>query len=108
MAVDWDALVHGSVERAFGEPVLYAPAAGAPFTISGVFDEAYGQVEIVEGAPVSSVVPVLGVRLSAFGATPPDTGDRLTISRTGTVYAVSNVKPDGHGWAQLSLNWVSG
>lgn len=108
MTVDWDALVHGPVAAVFGEPVLYTPATGEPFTITGVFDEAYAEVQVIEGVPVSSVKPVLGVRLSDFGATPPDSGDTLTIIRTGTVYVVSNPNPDGHGWAKLTLNWVSG
>lgn len=108
MALDWDALTHAAVSDAFAEPVLYQPTGGAPLTISGVFDEAYAEVQELDGVPVSSVFPVLGVRLSQFGDTPPDSGDRLTIVRTGTTYVVNNVNPDGHGWATLPLNWVSG
>lgn len=108
MALDWDALTHAAVSDAFAEPVLYQPAGGDPFTVSGVFDEAYAEVEVLDGAPVSSVFPVLGVRLSQFGDSPPEAGDRLTIIRTGTTYVVNNVNPDGHGWAILPLNWVSG
>jgi len=107
MAVDWDALVHGPVAATFGEPVLYAPAAGGTFSISGIFDEAYTEVQVLDGVPVSSVKPVMGVRLAQFPA-PPEPDDTLTIERTGTTYVVANVNPDGHGWAKLMLNWVSG
>lgn len=106
--IDWDDLAHAAVAEAFAEEVLYQPSSGAPFHISGVFDEAYAEVAESEGQPVSSVFPVLGVRLADFGAAQPDTGDRLTIVRTGATYVVNNVNPDGHGWATLPLNWVSG
>ncbi|NUB12544.1 hypothetical protein GAY28_07355 [Azospirillum brasilense] len=106
--IDWDDLAHGPVAEAFAEEVLYRPSSGAPITVSGVFDEAYAEVADVDGQPVSSVFPALGVRLSDFGTAEPDTGDRLTIIRTGATYAVNNVNPDGHGWAILPLNWVSG
>lgn len=108
MAVDWDSLVHGPVTAAFGEAVLYAPFAGGdPFTITGIFDEAYAEVQELGDQPVSSVSPVLGVQLSQFPV-PPAIKDQLTIQATGTVYVVSVVEPDGHGWAKLYLNWVSG
>lgn len=108
MALDWDALTHAAVSDAFAEPVLYQPAGGGSFTIHGVFDEAYAEVQVLDGVPVSSVSPVLGVWLAQFGGTPPEAGDRLTLVRTGTAYVVNNVNPDGHGWAILPLNWVSG
>lgn len=108
MAVDWDSLVHGPVMAAFGEAALYAPAAGgAPFAITGVFDEAYAEVQELGDQPVSSASPVLGVQLSQFPA-PPDIRDQVTILASGTVYVVSVIEPDGHGWAKLFLNWVSG
>lgn len=108
MAVDWDGLVHGPVADAFGQAALYAPfAGGAPFTITGVFDEAYAEVQELADQPVASASPVLGVQLSQF-PTPPVIKDQLTILASGTVYVVSVVEPDGHGWAKLFLNWVSG
>lgn len=108
MAVDWDNLVHGPVTEAFGEAALYAPfSGGPPFTITGIFDEAYAEVQELGGQPVSSASPVLGVQLSQF-LVPPAIKDQVTIQATGTVFVVSVVEPDGHGWAKLYLNWVSG
>jgi len=108
VAIDWDKAVLGPVMGVFGELVHYAPAAGQPFDIAdAVFDEAYREVVVEDGIPVSSVTPVLGVRLAAF-LTPPAQDDALTIDRTGTTYVVREVRPDSHGEAKLMLNWVTG
>lgn len=102
--IDWDTAVLAPTNAVFGESVLYAPAAGGSFTISGVFDEAYRSVELIDGdIGVPSVGPVLGVRLAEFPAAPAQ-GDRLTILRTGIAYTVREPRPDGHGAAKLMLN----
>jgi hypothetical protein len=104
MAVNWDSLVHGPVMEAFGEAALYMPkAGGVPFAITGVFDEAYAEVQELGDQAVSSASPVLGVQLSQFPA-PPKVKDKVTVLTSGTVYVVSVVEPDGHGWAKLFLN----
>lgn len=107
--LSFDELVVAPAIAAFGEASqgfdlpVYTPAAGIPFQIDGVFDEAYREVDPVIGSPVSSTAPMLGVRLAAFppGVVPAQ-GDLLTI-RAGN-YVLREVRVDSHGWARLLLN----
>lgn len=104
--IDWDAHVLAPLEGVFGEAVTYTPAVGLPFQISGVFDEAYREVELAGGLGMTSEMPVLGVRLSQFSVAPKQ-GDQLTIQRTAATYAVKEVRQDGHGAAKLMLNYLA-
>jgi hypothetical protein len=105
--VDWDVLVLGPLNGVYGEPVTYTPVAGAPFDISGVFDEAYAAVDLGAEPSVISARPVLGVRLSECpsGYDPENAqGDHFTVQRTGVTYVVKAGKTDGHGHARLEAN----
>jgi predicted permease len=104
--IDWDKNVLASLENVFGEPVQYMPAAGAAFQITGIFDEAYKEVDLSGGMGITTVGPVVGVRLSQF-ANLPKQGDQLTILRTAATYAVKEVRPDSHGSILLILNYLS-
>lgn len=111
MAVNWDSLVNAPALAVYGEAVTYTPAGGpstspGPFPLSGVFDEAYRQIDVYSESPVSSTVPQLGVQLVTFpaGVTPLQ-GDRILIR--GASYTVREVQPDSHGWARLLLNEAS-
>jgi hypothetical protein len=101
--IDWDTLVLGPAMAQFGEAVTYAFAGAAPVAISGVYDEQYTAVDVVDGQGVTSSMPVLGVQLSQLPALPQQ-GDQLTIVRTAQRFSVREVRPDGHGWAKLLLN----
>lgn len=97
------------VMAVFGEPVLYQPSGGEPFTITGVFNEAYRELAAVgEAIPISGERPVLGVRLAEFVTGEPRQGDALTLTRTGEAYWVREVRKDGHGGARFILNAVNG
>jgi hypothetical protein len=85
----------------FTTDVAYDPKVGANFSIKGIFDAAYQQVEILDGAAVQTVKPVVGVRLADFPS-PPVEGDRCTIN--GTLYRIAVVAPDGEAGARLELN----
>lgn len=102
MPVDFDDLVLAPLIGVFGESALYAPARGAPVTLTGIFDEAARTLTFEEGAAVSSTRQLLGVRLADFpvGVTPAQ-GDRVTLR--GAVYQVADVEPDGMGFAKLVL-----
>lgn len=104
--IDWDQVVIGPTVAVFGEAITYLPAAGGSLSITGVFDEAYSDVDLAGGTAVTTDSPVLGVQLSQFPATPAQ-GDQLTVMRTATTYVIREVRPDGHGSARLLLNEVS-
>lgn len=104
--IDWDAAVLGPCEAVFGESVTYRPINAAEFVTTGIFDEAYREVDIAGGMGVTTESPVLGIRMSQFSI-PPMQGDQLTIDRTGKTYAVREVRSDSHGSARLMLNQVN-
>lgn len=101
--IDWDKAVVGPSISVFGEPVQYQPATTAPFDITGVYDDAYVEVDQAGGMGVSSARPVLGVQLSQFPS-PPAQGDRLVVNRTGEMFIVKKVRSDSHGAVLLMLN----
>jgi hypothetical protein len=82
---------------------LYQPVSGPSFTLgSAVFDAAHKEITFKEGAPISTLRPVLGVRLSLFPmGVAPQQGDRVTLR--SILYKVADVQPDGHGHALLIL-----
>ena len=104
--INLDKNVLGPLMSVFGEPVTYIPAIGIPFGISGVFDEAYHEVDLASGIGITTDMPVLGVQLSMFPAQPRQ-GDQITVTRLGATFVVKEVRPDGHGWAKLMLNYLS-
>ena len=112
MPFDWRAVtdkVNGVAMRVFGERerVLYMPATGeTPYEIDGVFDEAFLDLSIVDGAQVATVQPRLGIQLSQFTREPAQE-DQLQIVRTGMVYVVREPRLDGWGGGGLMLNLVS-
>jgi hypothetical protein len=105
MPIDWDNAVIAPVMDVFGEPVTYQPRSGAPFEVSGVFNEAYRELAALGDAiPMSGAQPMLSVRLAEFMEIEPRQGDQLTVQRTGETYWVREVRADGHGGACLLLN----
>lgn len=104
--IDWDSLVIAPLMAAFGQPVLYQPVGGTAFTINGVYDEAYRDVQAIsDSAEISTTMPVVGVRVADFPS-PPKRGDKLVIVATSDQFIVKDVRPDGHGEAKLMLNFV--
>jgi len=105
MPIDWNAEVIGPLMGVFGEPVVYAPQAGATFQITGVYDKAFFAVDVETGSLVSTSQPTLGVQLSQFPSNYlPQQGDQLRIVGTGEQWEVREVHSDGKGGARLMLN----
>lgn len=107
MAVDWDELVLAATFAVFGEDVqpTYTPAAtGVGFLIDGVFDRPFkGLVLEADGEPgFATRKPCIGIRLAQFPADPVK-GDKLFVPSVPETYLVSDVRPDGKGWALLEL-----
>lgn len=117
-ALDFDALVAAPVLEAFGDvaqlggPATYTPQAGAAFTIDGVFDAAWRELEFRgsrHGAslPVSTTKPAFAVRLSDFPAGVEPALDDTLVRFNGETYRVGDIRPDGVSgstWTYLILN----
>jgi len=106
--LDWDALVLGPCQQAFGESVSWQSAKlGAPVSITGIFDKPFFPAEPIGGEDgltpvhITTTQPILGVQLSQFPV-PPEQGDLVTIR--GKIYRIREVRTDSHGAARLELN----
>lgn len=104
MALDWDMLVLKPAEAIFGASVSYQRPGEPSFSLAdAVFDRHHELITFGDGAPVSTRVPMLSIRASAFpsGFTPAQ-GD--TVSAEGGLYVVTDVQPDGKGGIKLPLS----
>jgi hypothetical protein len=68
-----------------------------------VFDSAHIEIDPETQAPVSSINPVLGVRLSDL-PNEPTPRDRVRVR--GQLYRISDVQPDGVAGALIVLKKV--
>jgi len=106
--VDFDQ-VNLAVNGAFGEALVYQPAAGGvPRTIDGVFTDAYKMAfqDGQGGVGWTTTSPSVGVRLADLHA-PPAKDDRITRVKTGQTYLVFDQKPNGIGWTHIELKKTS-
>lgn len=87
--------------KTFATSVIYIPKVGPQKTINAVFDKDYAEVEILDGPPVQSTGPRIGIRVADLDAQ-PTRGDKCTIS--GVTYRVDEYRPDGQGGATLILD----
>lgn len=93
----------GVAVRAFSEPSASVDPAGAVYWLTdgfepgvplaqAIFDTAHVAVDPETGAPVSSLNPVLGVRLSDL---PNEPTSRDLVRARGLLYRIHDVQPDG-------------
>lgn len=71
--------------------------------MTGIFDKAHAEVLMIDGAPISSVYPKMGVRNLDLPVT-PGPGDRLTVN--GITYRVDESRPDGEAGTVLILDEI--
>jgi hypothetical protein len=67
MPVDWQSKVLSPLMAAFGQPISYYPVKDKYLEnhkLTGVFDEAYTDINIVDGLSVTSVSPCIGLNLA--------------------------------------------
>lgn len=107
--IDWSKTVVAPCIAIFGEPIVYYPATGSPFSINGAFYNAYSEMTFSAeyGTEISTTFPAAGVASADFSS-PPAQGDTLEVVRTGKTYKVRVPRPDGKGGIFLVLDYVSG
>jgi hypothetical protein len=117
--IDWQNLVVRPCVSAFGQPATIV-WNGQTFNLStGVFDEAYKEVDVSDGMPVTTVNPTLGINTADvnLGGQPLSAlqSARVTVYASAmpggaptmdTEYIVQEARADGHGFARLILNLV--
>lgn len=84
-----------------GGPVRYAPSAGAPVDVRGVFDAVYVKADAGQAGVMSSG-PAVFLRLEDLPTDPED--DEATITVEGSTYRVREVQRDGQGGVLLLLH----
>ena len=108
--IDFDEVVHGVLDDAFGCSCRYRPLVSnpgwPPFVIVAIFDRHHEIVleEIkaseMSGPGHSTTAPVLSVRKIHL-PDPPQQGDEVEIG--DETFVVWDVQPDGHGMIDLVL-----
>lgn len=66
----------------------------------GVFEAEGERVSVIDGLPIASSTPAVGLHLADWSRS-PESGD--TITRAGIVYQVGEVVPDGQGGVLVEL-----
>ena len=89
----------------FGEEqkVKYRPSTGGTFTIRGIFDEMWEEVDPDTGIKISTTQPNLGIKENELPFAPL-TGD--TVEVISEIFKVTDVQEDGQGASTLFLHRV--
>ena len=93
----------------FAAPVTYTPRDSTEsYSARGVFDEAYEELQVIDGEAVTVRMAVLGIRLAEF-QTLPVQGDLLLVfpfinSQESKSFIVREFRNDGHGGGKIMLN----
>lgn len=108
MPLGFDELASGvqeSIKCTFGETqtVTYLPKAGGSIDIVAVFNDQHTAVDPDTEQVVASNVITLGVKLSDLPAAPVK-GDKVSVTKRGKTYRVSDSQEDGQGWTELYLH----
>ena len=86
------------------EKVKYRPLSGGTFTIRGIFDETWKEVDPETDVILSSTQPNLGIKLDELGSIKPLTNDTLIVRNEE--FRVTDVLEDGQGGATLFLHRI--
>ena len=90
--------IMGSCRSTFGEEVTYGRENVEPFTIEGIFQRAFTDVNVQAEANIALHEARIDVRRADFSFEPA-AGD--TVTRLGVTYEVVDVQYDG--WAMTRL-----
>ena len=85
----------------FGQDIDYRPKAGGSFSIQGVYDNKFVQIDPNTEEIVASNVLTLGVKLCDLPFEPKH-GDEIRIE--GVKFRVTDSQEDGHGGATLIMH----
>lgn len=85
----------------FTTDLIYKPSVGAQISIQGIFDDEFISVVMLDGVPVETRRPRLGIRNKDLVARPAK-GDKCIIN--GSTYRVMEYEPDGEAGTALFLH----
>lgn len=90
-----------TLNQCLGDEVCYFPRRGGTFTICGIFDERFEQVDPDTEELVASNIPTVGINLKDIPF-PPEQGDEVRV--LGKTYLVTDSQEDGLGGTRLFLH----
>lgn len=91
------------ITKTLGEEVTYRPRKGGTFTINGIFDEVFRQVDPDTKEVIASNAPRVGIKLKDIPFLPQQ-GDDVTIRQKR--YKVKDSQEDGLGGTTIFLTEV--
>ena len=100
--MNWRALTDTVIRACrdtFGEPLIYVPGTGAPYSVQGIFDENTELVDRPGTVPVENYQATVNF-LAKDIVLGPVQGDMVTNVRTSKSYRISWVDYDG--WAKYT------
>jgi hypothetical protein len=107
MPIDFDALVNAPVIGVFGEPALVRRPGFDDVTVNGVFDSRYFALDDEGRIGASTLITTFGFRLCDLDPRPLGllslVPSNTTFTLRGTAYKLSDIKPDGQGFAVAEL-----
>ena len=101
--IDFDGTALAACIAAFGEPATYQPGAGAPISLTGIFNEYATDQMITDSGEMRQVSqPTLGIRVSDLGGVPNPCRNEAVIVR-GQTWQIAEPVLDGFGHLLLKL-----
>jgi len=106
--IDWDSIVINPLVGVFGQSG-FLTQAGQTYPLSGIFDEVYTNIDVVDGMPVTTKMPCFSISLTEIVVIPKQKSKLFIPASFGaplnnTNYIIREVQNDGHGWCRLLLN----
>lgn len=110
--INWQDKTLAPLVSVFGQPAIYTRTSekwSIEYPFSGVFDEAYEELDIADGVQTATKSPCIGINLADLPFEPKQKDQILVRAAFGapkqdTLYAVKKVISDGHGGCRLLLN----
>ncbi|MEM9378419.1 MAG: hypothetical protein AAGB93_00620 [Planctomycetota bacterium] len=112
-APEWTELADDALQASldeYGVPASYRPAGGEAVALpsGGIFREVHRTVDPMTGMPVSTVFPVLGVRLSELPRQLGDVVEDDEVVVEGLTWSVVDIVKDGEVGARIELHEADG
>lgn len=95
--------IHECCKETFGEEIIYSPKEGGEFSVTGIFNEIFEQIDPDTERIVASNEPTVGIKLSDLPFVPAK-GDKVQRPKTGDTFRVVDSREDGEGMSQLFLH----
>ena len=110
--IDWQQKTLEPLVKVFGQSAVYTRFSerhATEYQLSGIYDEAFEDIDIADGLQVATRSPCFGINLRDLPFIPSQKDQILVKAavlapKVDTLYIVKKVREDGHGGCKLLLN----